>query len=99
MTTVKQKIFGKTTQTQLRLKVPGQFNLMNALASIAVLSELQIPLEQSCQALSQFQSTKRRFELVHIQNQQRYFDDYAHHPSELSEVIRTLINIFLKIRN
>lgn len=94
LATVNQQLINETKQTQIRLKVPGQFNLMNALAAIAALSELQIPLKQSCQALSQFKSTKRRFELVHLQNQQRFFDDYAHHPSELSEVIRTLNQYF-----
>lgn len=100
LATVQQQLSDQSTQTdqstqaQLKLKVPGQFNLMNALAAITALFELQIPLEQSCLALSKFQSTKRRFELVHIQNQQRFFDDYAHHPNELSEVIRTLNQYF-----
>lgn len=94
LATVKQQLVNQNTQAQLKLKVPGQFNLMNALAAIAALFELQIPLEQSCSALSKFQSTKRRFELVHIQNQQRFFDDYAHHPNELSEAIRTLNQYF-----
>jgi UDP-N-acetylmuramate--alanine ligase len=94
LATVNQKLIGNIKQAQLRLKVPGQFNLMNALAAIAALSELQIPLQQSCQALSKFQSTKRRFELINIQNSQRFFDDYAHHPSELSELIRSLNQYF-----
>jgi UDP-N-acetylmuramate--alanine ligase len=94
--TVNQQLLNKTQRAQLKLKVPGQFNLMNALAAVATLSELQIPLQQSCQALSQFQSTKRRFELVQIKNGQRFFDDYAHHPHELSELIRTLNQYFPK---
>lgn len=96
LATINQQLLNKTQQAQLRLKVPGQFNLMNALATIAALAELQIPLKQSCQALSHFQSTKRRFELVHIENAQRFFDDYAHHPNELSELIRSLNQYFPK---
>lgn len=98
LATVNQQLLKNTKQNQLRLKVPGQFNLMNALAAIAVLAELQIPLKSSCQALSQFQSSKRRFELVHLENQQRFFDDYAHHPHELSELIRTLNQYFPQIK-
>jgi UDP-N-acetylmuramate--alanine ligase len=96
LATVNQKLGSDIKQAQLRLKVPGQFNLMNALATIAALAELQIPLQQSCQALGQFRSTKRRFELVHIENSQRFFDDYAHHPHELSELIRSLNQYFPK---
>lgn len=94
LATVNQKMINGIKQAQLRLKVPGEFNLMNSLAAIATLSELQIPLQQSCQALSKFQSTKRRFELINIENSQRFFDDYAHHPNELSELIRSLNQYF-----
>lgn len=96
---VNQRLNHQINQCQLRLKVPGQFNLMNALASIAGLAnltELGITLPDICQALDQFQSTKRRFELVHLKTNQRFFDDYAHHPSELSEIIRTLNQYFPK---
>ena len=94
LATVNQRLNNNLRQAPLRLKVPGQFNLMNSLAAVAALAELQVPLQQSCQALGKFQSTKRRFELVKIANGQRFFDDYAHHPHELSELIRTLNQYF-----
>jgi UDP-N-acetylmuramate--alanine ligase len=91
---INQKLENKENNCQLRLKVPGQFNLMNALAAIAALAELKVALPNICQKLSQFQSTKRRFELVYLKSNQLFFDDYAHHPSEISEIIRTLNQYF-----
>ena len=78
----------------LSLQVPGQFNAMNALAALAATQAANLKLADACQALASFQSTKRRFELVKISQGRRFFDDYAHHPSELSELIRTLHQYF-----
>lgn len=72
------------------LQVPGKFNLMNALAALALLSELGFAQEKIIEALNQFRSTKRRFELVKKDEQHWHFDDYAHHPSEVLAVIDTL---------
>lgn len=91
---INQELEKKRDHCQLRLKVPGQFNLMNALAATTALAELEIKLLDICQKLGQFQSTKRRFELVHLKTNQLFFDDYAHHPSEISEVIRSLNQYF-----
>lgn len=87
-------IYAPQAQAELRLQIPGQYNLMNALAAIAGLHSAQIDLKSSCQALASFKSTQRRFELVNIKQGRQFFDDYAHHPSELSEVIRTLNQYF-----
>ncbi len=72
------------------LQVPGKFNLMNALDALALLSELGFAQEKIIEALNQFKSTKRRFELVKKDEQHWHFDDYAHHPSEVLAVIDTL---------
>jgi len=79
---------------QIKLQVPGQFNLMNALAAISAATKAKVELKAACQALSSFKSTQRRFELVKISQGRRFFDDYAHHPSEVSEIIRTLNQYF-----
>ena len=72
------------------LQVPGKFNLMNALAALACLAQLDFDPEQIISALKQFRSTKRRFELVKKDEQHWHYDDYAHHPSEVLAVIDTL---------
>ena len=75
---------------KLQIKVPGKFNLMNATASIAAVHQLGFSLEETISAIANFNSTKRRFELIKEENGKIYFDDYAHHPSEIKAVIQTL---------
>jgi UDP-N-acetylmuramate--alanine ligase len=75
---------------QLQIKVPGDFNLMNAAAAIAAVNQLGFGIEESIRALAEFRSTKRRFELVKEENGKLYYDDYAHHPSEVKAVIESL---------
>lgn len=72
------------------LQVPGKFNLMNALATLACLVQLGFDPEQIVATLNKFKSTKRRFELIKQDEQHYHYDDYAHHPSEILAVIDTL---------
>lgn len=74
----------------LELQVPGKFNLLNALAAVAALTQLGFEKAEIQNALEEFRSTKRRFELVKESAEVLHFDDYAHHPSEILAVIDTL---------
>jgi UDP-N-acetylmuramate--alanine ligase len=68
------------------LKVPGEFNVSNALAALKVTRILKIPDKISFKALSQFKGTWRRFEekKVKICNLQfAIINDYAHHPTQV----------------
>lgn len=80
----------KLADFNFNLQVPGKFNLINALATLALLSQLGFEKEQIIQALNEFKSTTRRFELMKKDEQHTHFDDYAHHPSEILAVIDTL---------
>ncbi len=68
---------------QLSLQVPGIHNLRNALAALAVASELGLPLQQAADALGVFRGTGRRFELRGEPAGVTVIDDYAHHPTEI----------------
>ena len=72
----------------LVLKIPGIFNVMNALAAITVCLQLNIPLEDSTSALAHFSSTMRRSEFIGEKNGVLYYDDYAHHPLEVKNIIK-----------
>lgn len=81
----------KTGITQaVHLLVPGPHNVMNAAYAIAACAQAGISVQESCAALAEFRSTKRRFECVGEKQGVLYYDDYAHHPSELAMVITTL---------
>lgn len=75
---------------QLILSIPGKFNALNALAALAVTTQIGIPLEKSLVALQDFHSTQRRFEFKGEKNGVKYYDDYAHHPNEVAQTIQAL---------
>lgn len=75
---------------QLQMLVPGPHNVMNATYAIATCAALGITIAESCKALASFASTKRRFEFMGEKNGVLFYDDYAHHPSEIAMVIATL---------
>ncbi len=65
------------------LLIPGRHNVQNALAALAVAHQMQLPVEQASQALSEFTGTGRRFEVRGRINGISVIDDYAHHPTEI----------------
>ncbi len=68
---------------RIRLKIPGEHNVLNSLAAIAVGMELDIPFEQIKSGLEGFSGVRRRFELKDEVDDIMVVDDYAHHPSEI----------------
>lgn len=80
-------IFDVTTPNGLArvaLSVVGQHNMANALAAIAVCSEIfHIKPEDAGKALIKYHLAGRRFEHVGEKNGVKIIHDYAHHPSEI----------------
>ncbi len=68
---------------QMQLHVPGQHNLSNALAAVAVGRKLGLDFEVIAEAIATFEGAKRRFEYRGRCNGITFIDDYAHHPSEI----------------
>lgn len=65
------------------LKVPGRHNVYNALAAVAIGSNLSLSFAQIAKGLSCFTGVKRRFELIGEIDDVVIIDDYAHHPTEV----------------
>lgn len=65
------------------LKVPGEHNICNALAVIAVSMELGIEPDVIREVLFDFHGADRRFEILGSANGITVIDDYAHHPTEV----------------
>jgi UDP-N-acetylmuramate--alanine ligase len=68
---------------QVDLRVPGEHNVLNCLAALAVSDRLGLPLADAIAALETFQGTGRRFEVRGEADGVTVVDDYAHHPSEI----------------
>jgi UDP-N-acetylmuramate--alanine ligase len=76
---------GQTTMElgEISLQVPGDHNMLNALAALATAHQLGLPLEPFCGALEEYIGAGRRFEVLGEVKGITVLDDYAHHPSEI----------------
>lgn len=79
---------------QVHLPLGGMHNVENAIAAITVTKLLDIDSEKVKQALSAFKGIRRRFEYVLKTEEIVYIDDYAHHPEELSALIKSAKQLF-----
>jgi UDP-N-acetylmuramate--alanine ligase len=73
------------------LRVPGEHNVFNALAALAVARALKIPDKISYKALSEYRGSWRRFEEkdLKIKNLKlKIINDYAHHPTEIKVTLK-----------
>lgn len=87
-----QIINGKTTEFEVTLNLPGNHYVLNALAAIAIASELDVPVAVMAKALKEFKGVGRRFErygeiLAKDGGLFTLIDDYGHHPVEMQAVI------------
>jgi len=83
---------------EVELNLPGQHNVLNAIATIAVALEDGIAVESITKSLSEFQGIGRRFEKlgeIDLPNNHGVFelmDDYGHHPTEVQATITAVRN-------
>lgn len=73
--------------TAVSLQVPGEHNVRNALAVLAIVDVLGLSNEKAVKALSEFTGTARRFQLRGEVNDISVIDDYAHHPTEIKATL------------
>ena len=76
------------TLDRLSLPMPGNHNVSNSLAAIAIARHLDINEKSIKKSLSQFKGVNRRFTQVAELNGMKIIDDYGHHPVEISAVLR-----------
>jgi UDP-N-acetylmuramate--alanine ligase len=82
--------YGKYLEPALSLKVLP-FNMVNAAAALAVADALSINLETTRQSLEKFAGTWRRFEYKGTtQNGAVVYDDYGHHPTEVTATLKSV---------
>src|SRR5271165_5250098 len=68
---------------EFHLRVPGEHNVANATAAIAVGIGLDVPVERIREALAMFNGVDRRFQRIGSANGVTVIDDYGHHPTEI----------------
>jgi UDP-N-acetylmuramate--alanine ligase len=69
---------------RVELAVPGEHNILNALAALAALRAAGVPVAEAAPAFAKFSGAGRRFE-SHGRTERgaELYDDYAHHPTEV----------------
>ena len=70
------------------LPMPGEHNVLNALAAIGAALELRISFDDLKKGLAAFDGVKRRFTKVGEWNGATIIDDYGHHPVEIAAVLK-----------
>ena len=73
---------------EVELHVPGEHNVLNALAALAALRAAEVPVAEAAPALAEFRGSGRRFE-SHGRTKRgaEVYDDYAHHPTEVQATL------------
>ena len=84
-TTFRITMDGKTKY--FRMILPGEYNIQNASAAVTIARVYGMDDEKIQDGLLAFVGAKRRFDCIGKRNDVPVYDDYAHHPSEISSVL------------
>ncbi len=88
------RVAGADDWVEYELNLPGKHNVMNALAAVAVATELELDPRAIARGLTQFQGIGRRLQVLGRLdvdgNEVLLIDDYAHHPRELACTIEAV---------
>mgnify|MGYP006189592227 FL=1 len=83
------KLPGKKNILIKKIKIPllGIHNIRNSTAAAAVASSIGISKKIIKQGLREFKGVQRRFNKIFTYRKVNFYDDYAHHPTEIKEVL------------
>ncbi|MEY4492574.1 MAG: hypothetical protein RL085_985, partial [Actinomycetota bacterium] len=70
------------------LTIPGEHNAINAVGALTVLYGLGFDPAEALSAIGHFRGTDRRFQLHGERRGVRVYDDFAHHPTEVSAALK-----------
>lgn len=73
---------------RISLSVPGEHNVLNTLAAIAVCDLMGADVNDAAKGIENFHGVKRRFEKKGYINGAVVIDDYAHHPTEIMATLK-----------
>ncbi len=71
----------------ISLKLIGKYNVLNATAAIALCLNLGLKIKVIKKALKSFSGVQRRLTKVFKKNKVEFYDDYAHHPTEIKSIL------------
>ena len=78
------------------LKLLGKHNVLNATAAIVVCLNLGVSKNVIKNSLKKFTGVQRRMTKIFTKNQNDFYDDYAHHPTEIESILDSVKNVSKK---
>ena len=77
----------KISVKNFSIPIIGEYNVLNALAAISVASQMGLSINKIRLSLKRFKGVQRRLTNVGEFKKIRFIDDYAHHPTEINNVL------------
>ena len=92
------KLPGKKNININKIRIPllGLHNIRNATAAASVASTIGIPSEIIKKGLKNFKGVQRRFNKIFTHRETSFYDDYAHHPTEIKEILNGIKSVYKK---
>ena len=84
---VKNFLGKKKVLKNITVNLIGKHNILNSVAAISVCLNLGIKIEKIKSALLKFTGVQRRMTKIFEKNENEFYDDYAHHPTEIYSVL------------
>ena len=79
---------------KIRIPLIGLHNVRNSVAAVAVAITVGISVNQIKKGLLNFKGVQRRFNKIFTYNDVDFFDDYAHHPTEIKMVLDGVSKVY-----
>ena len=80
----------KRTIRNIKLNLIGRHNVLNSAAAVALCLHIGIKINFIKNSLKKFSGIQRRLTKVFSIREREFFDDYAHHPTEIKSVLKSL---------
>ena len=81
------------TIKNIKLNLIGKHNILNSVAAVALCLHIGVKIDVIKKSLKKFTGIQRRLTKVFSKNGREFFDDYAHHPTEIKSVIQSFKTI------
>ena len=84
----------KISIKNIRIPLLGNHNILNSVAALAVAMTVGIPVTKIKLGLKSFKGVQRRFNKIFTYKGMDFYDDYAHHPTEIKEVLSGVKEVY-----
>ena len=78
----------------IQVKLLGKHNVLNAAAAATVCLNLGIDQNVIKKSLKKFSGVQRRMTKIFVKNKNNFYDDYAHHPTEIKSILDGVRNVY-----